>query len=330
MKFIYLFLLAMIGSGAVSLFQAKVWTVDNNTGSAWANFTNLDTAQYRAVNGDTLLISGSPNSYGSFNITKQLKLFGPGYLFAENQIASPTGYSAILGNIQILVSNVTLMGLSFGGITISSGNAVQLQNNIISRCRISSNVTITNSSNIQFTRNLCSGSLYINQSQIPSNIKVIGNYFGGGIQEAASDTSNNSIEIANNIFAGTSRLYQEQLKNCIFTNTAASIITGTNPDFRNNICTGSQLPATNGNQLNVNMNDVFILTGSEDGKFLLKQASPAIGAGLGGVDIGMYGGTDPYVISGLPPIPFIYQMNIIPSGTSESGIPVTVKIRAIN
>ena len=51
------------------------------------------------------------------------------------------------------------------------------------------------------------------------------------------------------------------------------------------------------------MTTVFKYTGSTDGRYKLKAGSPAIGYGVGGVDCGIYGGPEPYVLSGMPTVP---------------------------
>lgn len=78
--------------------------------------------------------------------------------------------------------------------------------------------------------------------------------------------------------------------------------------YYNNISNSTQFGSSNGNQQNVNMNNVFVgITGNSiDGQWQLKTGSPAIGAGFNGVDCGMFGGDFPYILSGLPPIPAIY------------------------
>ena len=92
------------------------------------------------------------------------------------------------------------------------------------------------------------------------------------------------------------------------------------------------MPAGNGNQLNVNMNDVFVCytncaAFSADGRYQLKALSPAIGAGSNGEDCGMFGGTDPYVLSGMPPVPAIYYFNY---NFNNSTINVDMKVKSHN
>jgi len=60
--------------------NAIVWTVSNNpVDSAAAQYSELQEAIDAAAASDTIYVSGSPNTYGSITITKQLILIGAGY-----------------------------------------------------------------------------------------------------------------------------------------------------------------------------------------------------------------------------------------------------------
>lgn len=102
-----------------------------------------------------------------------------------------------------------------------------------------------------------------------------------------------------------------------------------NTSVINNIGNSTQFGTENGNQSNMNMDDVFIGTGSTDGQWQLKEGSPAIGAGLGGVDCGMFGGADPYILSGIPAIPAIYKFEIEVDNV-EQKIDVEVSVKSRN
>lgn len=56
--------------------------------------------------------------------------------------------------------------------------------------------------------------------------------------------------------------------------------------------------------------------------------SPAIGAGLGGVTCGAYGGADPYAVSGLSMVPNISYLSMPTIGTTGYGIDVHIKAKA--
>jgi hypothetical protein len=67
---------------------------------------------------------------------------------------------------------------------------------------------------------------------------------------------------------------------------------------------------------------------STDGQWQLKANSPALGAGENGVDCGMFGGSTPYILSGMPNIPAIYYLNtpMVPSDV----IDVAIKAKSHN
>ncbi len=95
------------------------------------------------------------------------------------------------------------------------------------------------------------------------------------------------------------------------------------------MCNGTQFENLGQNNLiNVDMSTVFAETGSTDGKWQIKPGGPADGSGTNGTDMGIFGGNDPYVLSGIPPLPAIYEFY----GTNAGAInfPVQIKIKARN
>jgi hypothetical protein len=146
-----------------------------------------------------------------------------------------------------------------------------------------------------------------------SNILIANNYFNGIVYTSGSFSG----IFANNIFAITTTINNSTLVN----NIAFGTVTMTNCIYTYNIGTSTQFGNQNGNQQNVSQSVLFVgLTGnSTDGQWKLKTGSPAIGAGEGGTDIGMYGGETPYVLSGIPPIPAIYSLDAqsLPSNTLD-------------
>ena len=84
------------------------------------------------------------------------------------------------------------------------------------------------------------------------------------------------------------------------------------------------------NKANVSSAALFVgdATESSDGRWKLKAGSPAIGAGEGGVDCGAYGGPNPYILSGLPVGPTIYELNVSSYVTSSGNLPMTIKVKS--
>ena len=74
------------------------------------------------------------------------------------------------------------------------------------------------------------------------------------------------------------------------------------------------------------MSTVFVGTGSTDGQWKLIAGSTAIGAGVNGEDCGMFGGSNSYVLSGLPAIPAIYFFTAPAEGGNQ--LPVKIKVKS--
>jgi len=68
--------------------------------------------------------------------------------------------------------------------------------------------------------------------------------------------------------------------------------------------------------------------GTFDGRWRLAPESPARGAGIDGADAGIFAGMHPYVLSGLPAVPFITEFALPAVVTQGSGLPI--KLRAIS
>ncbi|MEI6767127.1 MAG: hypothetical protein WCM76_15960 [Bacteroidota bacterium] len=139
----------------------------------------------------------------------------------------------------------------------------------------------------------------------------------------------------NNVITGSFMAY-----NSIVTNNI-QIVGGANGDYltsgtypntsTNNIGNGSQFGTLNGNKSSVTMTSVFTYApGNEytDNHYKLKALSPALGAGVGGIDCGAFGGTTPYILSGMPGIPAIYSATVPVMGTTSTGININIKAKA--
>lgn len=144
----------------------------------------------------------------------------------------------------------------------------------------------------------------------------------------------NSI-LRNNVFIASSNVYFPCIS-CNNQTTNGIIYLYANSNlFENNILVANQTGLGTTNIINVPEGNIFEgwpIQGSRtfDDRYILKSASPAIGAGVGGVDCGAFGGASPYKLSGIPFIPLVYQINAPSSGSAASGINVNVKVRASN
>ncbi len=69
----------------------------------------------------------------------------------------------------------------------------------------------------------------------------------------------------------------------------------------------------------------LIGTTSADARFQLKAGSPALTVGAGSTPIGMFTGSYPYKLSGLPSIPSIYQLSS-PQGNNPPGSTIQINL----
>jgi hypothetical protein len=353
-------LLFTLGALTTLSLSAKVWTVDNNNGAS-ADFSLLQTAIDNALSGDTLYIMGSPNYYDGnalIRLNKTLTLIGPGFFLGENQKTQTSNedakiYSMVIGEG---ANNSKITGLNFHhsakDLLISKDTPLGAEgtsgvnNVIISRNKIL-RVLLKYTTGTLIEQNYISTpdqGIYINHecssTLIQNNIikgggsatAVIYGDFNVTKQEGyeLSNTivRNNTldhgfqyisgIEISNNIISGGNLWYScnNVLKNNLF---------GTTQTNLNAFSTGN---SSIGNVFSVIANTLFVeAIPAIDNDYILKADSPAKGFGIDGTDAGAFGGPNPYILSGLPPIPSIYELNTSGVGTIENGLKVTIKAK---
>lgn len=130
---------------------------------------------------------------------------------------------------------------------------------------------------------------------------------------------------------GHNALYE----NNIFTRVAT--FTCTSCTVQNNVSAGT-LPVGNGNQSNIVVNNEFEYSPgvtlpagvSKDEAMRLKTTSPLKTAGTSGSEIGAFGGSVPYIISGIPPIPSIPYLHVSPTGNTSTPLSVTISTKSNN
>ncbi len=321
--------------------KATVWIVNNNSANnSAANFTSLQTAIDSVSAGDTLYVSGSPLSYGSVNIDKQLVFIGEGYHHIGgkystsvstfnltekrdnlNQFISNangcvfTGFSCSISSSIAGISNISIIrnnaSIYYKGLSSSPATSWIIINNIISYLSYNNYQSYSNSFLIFNNIFTTSGSIYINGAIIKNNL-----FF--------KQLANSNNTISNNIFFGISPVgtTNSSLKNNLSYASGKSI--STNFDFSsNNIDTNNvenqdpkfvEMPATTSPNFDY----------AHD--YHLQSTSPAIGAGINGTDIGIYGGNYPFPDGG--PIPM--QTSAVPAIPQITDLEITNTIIPID
>jgi hypothetical protein len=310
---------------------AKIWRVDNNPGNP-GDFTTAQLAQTGAAAGDTLYFTGSGISYGNLTLTKKLIIFGPGYFLTHNPETQANPSPAILGNVYFNAgsSGSLMTGMQTGPVELNTSNLV-FKRNFSSTSSGRALFIAANLSNLLILQNYLYTSDYwgyaIYGNGGGTNILIRNNYLEQSVAGRYATEIYSAIDFSNNVIYGIPYMNNSVFYNNILRNGA---IGGSNNAYSNNIGNSTQFGTSNGNQQNVVMTTVFQGGTSADGQWQLKAGSPAIGAGQGGTDIGMFGGTDAYVLSGMPAIPAIWFFNGPATGSGPAGLPIQVKVKSHN
>lgn len=307
---IFLFFVAFI-----TVSQAKVWRVDNNVSNK-PDFTNLQLAHDGANAGDTLYIAGHGLDYGPLEISKQIVLIGTGYFLDKNLDNGVNPFEARIGEI-------TFRNGAENSIVIScSVTAVQIQCNNIILKRDKVYAYSGNRYSVYTAINRCSG-IIVQQCFIKcgisiegDNSRIVNNFILGSTSPYLGSQAlyiSSSGLIKNNVISGYHQIWGMVVENNIFEVGIYYLI-----------------DCINRNNIGGDMNTVFTYTGNEDAKYILKDGSPAKGAGANGVDCGMFGGDEPYILSGIPPIPMIYEAIVPSTVTNKDGLSVKIKVKTNN
>jgi hypothetical protein len=306
-------------------FAQTIRRVNNNGVTGTNIYSTIQAAHDAAVNGDIIYVEGTKTVYAGFTCTKQLTFIGAGYFLVEN---GPLQADVLESSINSAVYfNTGSSGSQFYGMHFVGGSQtlyINTSNITISRNYLQYVVLGSTLSNILISQNYIY--LAISAGTAISNLTISNNILSSSIglsnsvsglftnntitTEVTANSNISNFVVSNNIMAGTSTLSLN------------------NNTFSNNIGASSQFPSGNGNLQNVIMTNVFIADPAPaillDSRWKLKTGSPAIGAGVGGIDCGAFGGANPYVLSGIPPYPTI--TSLINSGVGNSTTPINVVI----
>jgi len=319
---------------------ATIWHV-NNIPSMAANFSDIGDAfnSTQVIAGDTLYVYGSPTTYGSYWLYKRLTIIGPGYFLGSNSGLqnNPNPAHMVTLYIDSGAEGSIISGMTFDYLQVDVPNVV-LQRNHFTR------VYLYGASNCILLQNYFNNGPWADESiyAISSvNLLISNNYLGfaaAGYCMYIDDSSGGVL--CNNVTSGDMRLRNIEAYNNIFTmdgfgwGTAIYIDSSTN-SFHHNVFKAADnvdwsTVGVTGTANLFNVEGEFFLgtaTTSPDGSYQLCTGSPAIGAGVGGADCGMFGGTTPYKISGIPAIPTIYEFYAPATGFT---IPVHISARTNN
>lgn len=335
MKKIYTFLIC----GIISFpLVASTYRVNNQLSNnpAVKIYTTLQAAHDAASSGDTIMVEGSPLVYGdAFTCTKRLVIKGPGYFLDENPGISANKLAARFSN-QFNLEDGSSGTIFMGIVHQLSYLSVNTDNITFRRCQLELLATENGVSDL--TLSGCyfeTASIYPNiGSNLVTNLIVTNCIIKNAVNllPGCTGTFINNIFTSNIINIPTGFL----MKNNILFNTDKTSVTlpALDAAVSYNISISDHFGTANNNKANVSATALFTgdATESTDGKWQLKAGSPAIGAGepIGTtpVDCGAYGGLQPYILSGLPAGPVIYELNVSSYAKPDGKLPMTIKVKS--
>jgi len=289
------------------LTQAQnILRVNNGTGVN-APYTTITAAISAAGANDIIMVEGSIVAYENLIINKKVTIVGPGYFLTENLNLQGSPLPASIATVTLAAGGD---GSSLSGLNITSSigmaQGLTINNITISNSRVNTIALFGIGNNFFISGCYVNGVINGSPPSTYTGTTITNNYFGGnGGTFTASATS--QITLTHNIFGGAvGSLTNCDINNNIFLTTFSGPATGA--VIKNNVFTVTQAslagigaPVDNTNFFGATTSNLFVgLTGNTtDTQWKLKTGSPAIGAGIDGVDCGMYGGNTPYRPSGI-------------------------------
>jgi hypothetical protein len=343
MKKIILFLLSVI---LINTFSSAAIRRVGFFGPALngVDYSDFQAAHDASIAGDTIMMMPGTRFASGNTLSKKLVIIGPGYFLSQNAGLQANTLGMDSAYSTITINDAAASGSSFIGCTFSYGGVLVTGVNISDisfiRCWFNGNASNNNFS-FQFNENI-NNFLFLQcafkGSSISSGPIAVGtnlSFLNCLFYAKPDNYSYNNTFLLDNGLA-----HSGLIQNCIFSfyNATGSYMSlyltsgtwainnsisnssafqGTGITYQNNIGTADQFPAGSGNQQNKTWANIFTLTGSQDGQYALKTGSPAIAAGISGTNCGIFGGTTPYRLSGIPSVPTIYAITS-PQGSTPS------------
>ena len=291
--------------------------------------------------GDTLLVDGSIKIHANFNCSKKLIIIGPGYLLTQN-VGQASTVPATTQSINFLAGSEgsVIIGLTFSSYDPNYAPHVFVNSISIIRCYLTNGLYISASiSNMIVIQNyfLSNGLTAIRVSDINnsfSGITLKNNIFNGDLYIVRASSYIKAIfsNVEHNIFLGNIQIESSTFRSNIIASTTSTLDI-ISPSIQNNITLGTQLSAYATNQSYKDNTQLFVgLTAannkSPDGQYKLIAGNAFATAGYNNEEPGIFGGTEPYVLSGIPTIPTIYELQADAVANKQDGLNVTIKARA--
>jgi hypothetical protein len=342
---------------------STIHRVNNTPEAGIGTFPSLTAAlaDVLVVTNDTILVESSDIIYdaGGVTVDKRVKIFGTGYYLEDNPCTQadtrPSTFDsitfasgsegAVLGGVTVSTIRVTVGQVRIIRCNITEWIGLGTNGNIsnchVAQCFIEgtsdSLVSIINCSNYVLRNNLIhnedTGCDFILKVHEGSGL-VLNNIFKGGNPISLDNLILKNATVQNNQFAehatfNTGTSSNVTAHNCIseddFLNSYGGI--GNNHVIEILTVEGYSIDSLNCHSvmLGESRDGVYQMNSTWTDVSHLLYPNPAFNTGVDGRHIGLAGGTDPYVLSGMPPVPSVAGYAGSASGTPSGGANATVK-----
>ena len=336
---------------SISITNAAILTVDKAPHAG--QYSTLQEAHDAASIGDTIHVFPSVGSYEAITVTKTLHFMGAGFSKSSDNLKPTLLIGTMIFSEGSDGSTLESFGRGGGLYVTIDANHITIKRNLLHRITIIENHSGTCIIQNYISENSENYAIYVHNN----NDVFVANNIIWNMYQKGYNTYNKVNEGGNGIFASHNSITLTLFHNIFNVRTKfnniypcsyganAIIASGANIDIANNIfldgkisastgyfyynmCESTQLPDQNRNIRNVNMDTVFINHSNAD--FHLAENSPAKNAGRNGVDMGIYGGSTPFVDNGIPSAPAIIQIEADHVVSKTHGLDITIKAKSTN
>lgn len=325
-----------------SVCNAKSWRINNDV-TKGANFTSINAAMdtTAVVDGDTLYLDPGCILQGDQTITKAITLIGTGWQYNDKPYIP-----ARLSNHLYITAQATVVGVYVQGTIYPRCSGV-----VIDRCYstgIRQNSSSYTAQNVEIRASYVNGEILgageasmqtsgwkvINTCVISggANNDLIENFTNITVENCLLRNTNNSSGyyhygfycVDNSLIKNNILIMTDRYKNYIWRYSD-------NNSIHNNVLSADSTFTAGANNICLNTGDisqVVVNSGEAGAWMLLKEGSPAKGAGAGGIDCGPFaeGSQCPFVVCGMPKdIPYFKEVSV-PSQPTDGKVRVSLKI----
>ncbi|MFY0625384.1 MAG: hypothetical protein JXR07_03745 [Reichenbachiella sp.] len=322
---------------------AETRTVDNKVNSA-AQYTSVQAAIDDANPGDSILVAGSPTSYGNIIVNKELTIIGNGYR-VNSTFDYRTQLSQVTFNDDSYPDDPTDSYIA--GFYISSYTTFNYGLNILMERCYTTGIYIDNG-NVSLTiRNVINNSFLYMYPDVDEQVTIENSILMNGVY----NTNATSLLVIDHCMFLNGALQYSDLRSILIKNSIAygiAVSGGLDVTFSNNMAyvegssttfevSGSGPNYGGSNQENVDpmFTDIQNISFDWNNDYTIQAGSPALTAADDGGEIGIYGGaysfpvggTGSYYMAAQPQSPLITEMNIENPSVAENGT-LNVNIKA--